>query len=607
MTRADSIGDNPAPDEIRAASERMIASDVFSRSPQLGAFLRFVVEAVLHGKADRIKAYTIGVEVLRRDTRFDPQLDPIVRVEATRLRRAIERYYAGPGATDPLVIDLPRGSYVPTFRRREIARGLAAPPWVPSWKAIGRWAALLQRPRALAVMAAIAIVAVAAVVFSGSRNRGVTASAIATRNIEGRVALPPGNGMPTVQIEPLRVIGSPLPGGVAAERLDAKIRDAFARFDTINVTSGAVASAAETPPAVPRPDYRLSGAVEYIGDSANAWFTLTSSSEGKLVWSRTFEHVQPSGAGGVTEEAIIISLTNSLLQSYGVIRARDRANQLASNSGDPRYRCILEAADAIRTSDRQTHDSARACLEQLTTADPGFAVGFTFLALIYNREFQLEYDLHPGDAPPLDRALRAVRRSIALHPESSRGYLALMVVQSNRRDFAAAVAAGEKCLTLNKYDMLALGEFGGRLVLDGDVDQRHDDAARGRRPRRGPPSLASHLYVHRQLHWRRHGRSGASRQRHPERQCRARPGGARHGGQGRGPARRYAKGHRTAGRAGPWLAPRPPRRARAPHSRPGHCRPAGSRSGRRRLAGRSPSQIVIVRLIRCCGIHISRF
>ena len=313
--------------------------------------------------------------------------------------------------------------------------------------------------------------AVAAVVFSGSRNRGVTASAIATRNIEGRVALPPGNGMPTVQIEPLRVIGSPLPGGVAAERLDAKIRDAFARFDTINVTSGAVASAAETPPAVPRPDYRLSGAVEYIGDLANAWFTLTSSSEGKLVWSRTFEHVQPSGAGGVTEEAIIISLTNSLLQSYGVIRARDRANQLASNSGDPRYRCILEAADAIRTSDRQTHDSARACLEQLTTADPGWAVGFTFLALIYNREFQLEYDLHPGDAPPLDRALRAVRRSIALHPESSRGYLALMVVQSNRRDFAAAVAAGEKCLTLNRYDMLALGEFGGRLVLDGNVDR----------------------------------------------------------------------------------------------------------------------------------------
>src|ERR1044072_5217180 len=121
MTMADSIGDAVRADEIRAALQRMIVSDVFSRSPQLGAFLRFVVEAVLHGRAERIKAYTIGVEVLRRDTKFDPQLDPIVRVEATRLRRTIERYYAGPGASDSVIIDLPRGSYVPVFRRRDIA------------------------------------------------------------------------------------------------------------------------------------------------------------------------------------------------------------------------------------------------------------------------------------------------------------------------------------------------------------------------------------------------------------------------------------------------------------------------------------------------------
>jgi hypothetical protein len=60
-------------------------------------------------------AYTIGVDVLRRDTSFDPQIDPIVRVEATRLRRTIDRYYAEIGNADAIRIDLPRGSYVPTF------------------------------------------------------------------------------------------------------------------------------------------------------------------------------------------------------------------------------------------------------------------------------------------------------------------------------------------------------------------------------------------------------------------------------------------------------------------------------------------------------------
>src|ERR1700753_1702431 len=95
---------DPAPDEIRAELQRITASDVFNNSPQLIAFLTFVVEAALNGKSDRLKGYVIGVEVLRRDVSFDPMVDPIVRVEATRLRRALARYYAGPGAGDDVTI-----------------------------------------------------------------------------------------------------------------------------------------------------------------------------------------------------------------------------------------------------------------------------------------------------------------------------------------------------------------------------------------------------------------------------------------------------------------------------------------------------------------------
>jgi hypothetical protein len=463
---ADVLGDAPTPEEIRAETDRMTGSDVFSRSPQLGAFLRFVVEAVLHGRADRIKAYTIGVEVLRRDTRFDPQLDPIVRVEATRLRRTIERYYGGPGATDPVIIDLPRGSYVPVFTRRKATQGGLMPRAV-----LGRWIDALSKPPSLttlAIAAAIAVGSIASVTYLVSRGSSVTDPAT------WRVStLPPGNGMPTFQIDAIQVIGTKPQSAVSAERLYAKVRDAFTRFDTINVASrSAVAGADGGGSAADRRfDYRLSGTIEYGRNSTNAWFTLTSGADGKVVWSRTFEHVQPPGVSGATEDDIVISLTNSLLQSYGVIRARDRARHLSSADGDPRYRCVLTAADAIRTADRQVHDQARACLEHLTVLDPGFAVGFTFLGLIYNREFQHGYGAKAGDPPALDRALKAVRKSISILPESSRGYLALMVVQSNRRDTVAALAAGERSLELNKYDMLALGEYGGRLVLAGQVDK----------------------------------------------------------------------------------------------------------------------------------------
>ena len=79
------------------------------------SFLRFVVETTLAGRGDRLKGYTIGVEALGRREDFDPQIDPIVRVEAGRLRAALARYYAGPGRNEPVVIELPRGAYRARF------------------------------------------------------------------------------------------------------------------------------------------------------------------------------------------------------------------------------------------------------------------------------------------------------------------------------------------------------------------------------------------------------------------------------------------------------------------------------------------------------------
>jgi hypothetical protein len=106
----------PSDAEIRAAVNRVIASAHLSKSPQLANFLRFVVEQELAGHGSRIKAYTIAADALGRDSNFDPQADPIVRVEAGRLRRALKHYYTDGGCDDPIVIELPRGKYVPVFR-----------------------------------------------------------------------------------------------------------------------------------------------------------------------------------------------------------------------------------------------------------------------------------------------------------------------------------------------------------------------------------------------------------------------------------------------------------------------------------------------------------
>jgi hypothetical protein len=115
--------ERPHPDDIREGLHRIINSSCFRDAYRLTSFLSFIVEMTLMGDGKKLKAYTIAVEALGRGTDFDPQIDPIVRVEAVRLRQALARYYSGTGRDDPLVIEVPRGSYVPAFRRRNACEG----------------------------------------------------------------------------------------------------------------------------------------------------------------------------------------------------------------------------------------------------------------------------------------------------------------------------------------------------------------------------------------------------------------------------------------------------------------------------------------------------
>jgi hypothetical protein len=83
----------PDATEVAAELQRVLGSQCFEQSDRAKAFLRFVVEETLAGRGDRLKGYTIGVEVFGRPPDFDAQSDPLVRVEAGRIRRRLAEYY----------------------------------------------------------------------------------------------------------------------------------------------------------------------------------------------------------------------------------------------------------------------------------------------------------------------------------------------------------------------------------------------------------------------------------------------------------------------------------------------------------------------------------
>jgi tetratricopeptide (TPR) repeat protein len=466
--------DRPTSDEIEAGLSRILHSDPFRTSPQLASFLRFVVTATLSGRSDIIKGYTIAIEALGRSEDFDPQSDPIVRVEAARLRRALERYYAQSGAAEPVVIELPRGSYVPVFWRRppEAQRVRAADA---TWLAAIRHRVAALRLRQvvtfLGVAGMVAYVLLDLTIFnagSPSTTRTTTNSRNGTQ-IASTALAEARSGLPVVAVHPLDWSGSPDGRQSLLGDFTRKLRDAFARFDEVEVASDPPARAAR-PPAVsaPQSDYRVTSTVESEPDGR---FSLTvrlhDVTAGTVAWTRTFADLRLADDPAAAQEDIVRQVTATIAAPYGVIFARELAKQ-AGNGGDQRYRCLLDAFDYRRRNDPTPSIRVRACLERATGRDPTFTGGFAELAMLWLRE---HYDGDGRDAELLDRALNAAKRAVELAPESARAHQALMGALFARGEVAGALAEGEKAASLNPYDPTVLIAYALRLLGADEIQQ----------------------------------------------------------------------------------------------------------------------------------------
>jgi hypothetical protein len=118
-------------DSVRQELNRVLASHEFHSSKRSQDFIRYVVEHTLAGRADILKERTIGIEVFGRSTSYEPSDDATVRVKAGEVRKRLGLYYASQGATDPVRIELPAGTYIPEFRWTNVP-GEVTPPDAPA-------------------------------------------------------------------------------------------------------------------------------------------------------------------------------------------------------------------------------------------------------------------------------------------------------------------------------------------------------------------------------------------------------------------------------------------------------------------------------------------
>jgi hypothetical protein len=119
----DRLAGSVDPGKVRAHLDGILASPAFATAKSAGRFLCYIVDETLAGRGDQIKEYVIGVVVFGRGNSYDPRTDAVVRVEATRLRRRLREYYRRDGTAESVIIEIPKGCYVPIFRSLDPAIG----------------------------------------------------------------------------------------------------------------------------------------------------------------------------------------------------------------------------------------------------------------------------------------------------------------------------------------------------------------------------------------------------------------------------------------------------------------------------------------------------
>jgi adenylate cyclase len=408
--------------DIRAQLERILAHREFQATDRMRDFLRFVVEETLAGRSRRLKGYTIATQVFGRGKDFDAGLDPIVRIQAGRLRRALERYYLVAGGRDPIRIDIPKGRYVPSFTVQPSKRTRASDTYEPDAEPIdaphGPTVALLplanvtDDPEQSYFVSGL----VAELVSEVNRYQDVTA-------VPCQVVVPAGGG--GVQLRDLR-------------------RDIGARF----LVGGSVR----------RDTSRIKVAVQ-----------LTDAISGRQIWGDDYS-VDLAASGLIeTQEEIARSVIAAIAGEYGII-----ARRLAGESRKKRpeelstYEALLRYHHYMLVMTPEAAESAFAALQRATEREPEYGPAWAGLANLYCNAVVFD---RPGFEQPLEIAFAHAQRAAALDPASQlartiRAYVYLLRGDLERFAEEAAVA-----LALNPNSPNFAGTIGYLYACAGDCDR----------------------------------------------------------------------------------------------------------------------------------------
>ena len=483
-----SIAPAPSADEIRAQLTRIVESVEFAVPERGRAFLRYVVGETIEGRGDRIKAYSVAIEVFNRTEAFT-QDDPVVRIEAGRLRRSLERYYLVAGQADPIRIDLPKGGYVPTFAWN--AKPPAPPPAkaaavtepppaglvgvpahapLPGAPDVG-WSAPSRLGRFIPAAIGLALVCVGVGAWSASPWGPPSSEPI-------RAAVP---DRPTLVVVPFADLGGGPEAKVYALGLTEELLSELPRFKELTVfgreTSESLATSADSTRL--RNDlgarYLLTGGVQVDQGRVHVTARLVETATSAILWSQSYDNILRSGDLFAIQSDVAGKVASAVAQPYGIIFKAAAAEPAKQPPDDlEAYLCTLSFYGYRAQLSVEKHALLLGCLERAVARFPSYATAWAMLSIAYLDEDRFAFNHQGGSQTPLERSLDAAQRAVQLEPENIRALQALMTALFFNQKPAKSLAVGKSALVLNPNDTELMGEFGTRLAMAGQWSRGAD-------------------------------------------------------------------------------------------------------------------------------------
>ena len=482
---ADERIDGPPPthDDVRASLQKLLASRDFNASGRNKRFLSYVVEETLSGRGKRVKAYNVALAAFDRGADFDPLADPIVRIEAGRLRRSLEHYYLTAGKADPIRIDIPKGSYAAAFSRVQpdpMARADdqidRATPDGPEASPTPR-AAPAARP---AAAEALPLPAAPASRMADKRIPGLAAVALIVAvgiwlgmqqiwnfgDADG--GLPRG---PKIIVLPFEEIGNDPAQTFISRGMTYDIIALLTRFNDLFVygpeTSFYVAAHKQMrTESVIQADYVLTGSVNSVNGTVRVSAMLADAHTGRYVWSWSNESPLTPSNISAAQTDIAEHVARELAQPYGSIFERSATEIAGKPAGDlSSYECVVRFQQYWRTYDVTMYNDLLGCMKATIARDPGYARAYSCLALLYVDAHRFGYGAEDLTFDPVKKALELAGTAISLEPAASDGYLALSVARWFDHNVEGGLEAARQGLALNPNNTILIGEIGIRYAL----------------------------------------------------------------------------------------------------------------------------------------------